>query len=101
MLEDARELGASLGALTSLAAGMTAAIAQNTFDPDHIYMLVDGYVSSLVNLQSRLEAGLLQLAANSAGEAAAPASNADLTLRTIGGGQRSHILDVHCTAAHT
>jgi hypothetical protein len=101
LLEDARELSARLGALTSLAAGMTAAIAQHTFDPDHIYLLIDGYVSSLATMQSRIEAGLAQLVADQGAVEVPTAFAREQATRSIGAGQRSHIVDVSRSAAHT
>lgn len=63
LLEQTRELGSRIGALSSLGAGITAAIGQHTIEPEHVYLMIDGYVSNLVALTRRLEDGIASLAA--------------------------------------
>jgi hypothetical protein len=63
LLEQARELGARIGALSSLGAGITAAIGQHTIEPEHVYLMIDGYVANLVALNKRLEDGIASLSA--------------------------------------
>ncbi len=71
LLEQTRELGARIGALSSLGAGITAGIGQHTIEPEHVYLIIDGYVANLVALIGRLEDGLAALAL-SAADAHAP-----------------------------
>jgi hypothetical protein len=73
LLEQTRELGARIGALSSLGAGITAAIGQHTIEPEHVYLMIDGYVANLVTLTRRLEDGIAALAL-SATAAHAPAN---------------------------